>query len=404
MMTRSSALISTAMVSWLTFLSIFIIILSSTTTDALTSEAAQLTRSRLAEALSSPSGKLTLSPEIVIEDPINPTAILLQSSAVSSLSETLRTKAKANAAFLSCASISSLKTFCNEQEEARGNFPGPIPVIYCQPTSTTTSSTTKASEEDESTITSTDDTDTTSIDLVELAKAGASGILITTTKDIVSLDELASDNAWIQKCHEAWNAGLQPIPEILVQDDTVATWNQDDMEQLVAKIADATGQDPVSILLTTIQSAATTTNDDNNNDENQAEPMPLPTIPRALGRRVPIMGSIRTPAGENRLGEEMARLKAAGFTGAVLRQECIPGHQNKPSLEYVSDFWAACIGDLKSTRSKTFNFRSRNLMEKSVPLEWAKYQKSVIESGALGEAEDNSEGGFNPNSGDYKGF
>jgi hypothetical protein len=44
-------------------------------------------------------------------------------------------------------------------------------------------------------------------------------------------------------------------------------------------------------------------------------------------------------------------------------------------------------------------------MEKSVPLEWAKYQKSVIESGALGEAEDaGPPSGFNPDAGDYKGF
>lgn len=356
------------------------------------SEAAQqLTRSRLMEAFSSPSGKLTLSPEIIIEDPVNPTAILLQASAVSSLSETLRTKAKANGAFLSCASLSSLKTFCNEQEDARGNFPGPIPVVYCEATNM----------DGESDI----ETSDTALDLAELVDAGASGILVPTSQEITSMDQLSNDVAWIQKCQDALAVGLQPIPEILVQDTTASTWKENDMEQLVSQIADVTGQDPASILLT-IQSTNAATEDDEKDDNEEEEEtiLPLPTISRSLGRKVPIMGSIRTRAGENRLGEETARFKTAGFTGVVLRQECIPGFQNKPSLDYVSDFWAACIGDLKSTRSKTFNFRSRNLMEKSVPLEWAKYQKSVIESGALGEADDNAPPGFNPDAGDYKGF
>ncbi|KAG7340761.1 hypothetical protein IV203_024304 [Nitzschia inconspicua] len=358
-------------------------------TTALTANAAQVTRSRLAEAFASPSGKLTLSPEIIIEDPINPTAILLQSSAVSSLSETLRTKAKANSAFVSCTSLSSLKTFCNEQEEARGNFPGPIPVIYCHPK--------KPSE-----LETNDDATVPTVDLKELAETGASGILVSTTNEIASLEDILSDNAWIRQCQEALESGLQPIPEILVTDTIATTWKENDVEALVTKIAEATGQDPVTVLLT-IQTA--TSSDGNaNNSDSSVEILPLPTVPRSLGRKIPILGSVRTPAGENRLGEETARWKAAGFTGALLRHECLPGYQNKPSLEYVSDFWAACIGDLKSTRSKSFNFRSRNLMEKSFPLEWAKYQKSVIESGALGEAEDNSEGGFNPNSGDYKGF
>jgi hypothetical protein len=374
------------------FLCLCVLLFTPIISSAMTFEAAQLTRSRLAEAFSSPSGKLTLSPEVIIEDPTSPTAILLQSSAVSTLSKTLRTKAKANGAFLSCptaSSISSVRTFCNEQEEARGKFPGPIPVIYCEQ---------QPPLEDEDTIP----------DLTEIAQAGVSGILVSIPQQEIAIGkDLGNDVAWIQKCHHALQVGLQPIPEILVQDSVASTWKEDDMEQLVMQISNAIGQDPVSVLVT-IQSDSNGDrkqygDNDNKNDEEDCI-IPLPIISKTLGRKVPIMGSIRTLAGANRLAAETARWKAAGFTGAVLRQECIPGFQNKPTLEYVSDFWAACIGDLKSTRSKSFKFQSRNYLEKSVPLEWAKYQRNVIDSGALGAAEDNAPPGFNPDAGDYQGF
>jgi len=54
-----------------------------------TSDAAaafSLARNRLREALQSPSGKLTLSPEIVVPQPTDPTAILLQGSQIDRLS------------------------------------------------------------------------------------------------------------------------------------------------------------------------------------------------------------------------------------------------------------------------------------------------------------------------------
>ena len=53
-------------------------------------ERSQLARSRLHEALSSPSGKLTLSPELIIDDPDDPTAILLQTSEIQQVSEIIR--------------------------------------------------------------------------------------------------------------------------------------------------------------------------------------------------------------------------------------------------------------------------------------------------------------------------
>ena len=50
------------------------------------SEQAQLTRGRLYEALRSPSGKLTYSPEIIIPEPSDPTALLLQGNEVKKIS------------------------------------------------------------------------------------------------------------------------------------------------------------------------------------------------------------------------------------------------------------------------------------------------------------------------------
>lgn len=358
---------------------------------------AEITRSRLAQALSSPSGKLTLSPEIVIPEPSNPTAILLQATSVTSLSNKIRTKAKANAAWISATSMTTLKNFCIEQEDAQGSFPGPVPVIYCDPRGVASS--------DEATLGIEKGDATGSIDLEDVAAAGASGVLVPVCagSEIASLQDMGdSESAWVVRCKDVLKHGLQPIPEIEIADTEVSSWKEEDMEAVVQKIADLLGQDPVSVLVTVKRNAASDGND--NEDVPETPDVALPPISKTLGKRVPMLGSVRMAAGENRLGEETARMKAAGFKGAVLRRECVPGYRINLSLEYVSNFWSACIGELKSTRSKSFNFQSKNLMEKLVPLEWAKYQKDILESGALGSAEDNAPIGFNPDGGDYKGF
>ena len=377
---------------------------SSSLSSSTSSEAAQLTRARLTQALSSPSGKLTLSPEMLIPEPSNPTAILLQASAITQLSERVRSRAKANTAFLSANSLSSLRIFCNEQEDARGNFPGPVPVIYCGQSN--------SDEEND------DDDDDDALDLSELAATGVSGILVSINEgaEISSIDTDivgGEDSQWLSMYKNALENGLQPVPEITVKDSTAATWKEEEMEALVEKISSLTGDDPVSILLTinpTVGENENRSDEDKDKDgdgETDTEPnennIPLPIISKSLGRRVPIMASIRASAGENRIGEEAYLLKASGFTGAVLRRECVPGFPANSNLEYLSDFWSACIGDLKSTKSKAFSFRSKNNMQKSVGTQWANYQSDVISSGALGLSE-GPDPGFDQESGDYKGF
>lgn len=355
------------------------------------SEAAQLTRARIQQALSSPSGKLTISPEIFVPEPSNPTAILLQGPAVTQLSTAIRIKAKANMGFVAADSFGSYRTFCKEQEEARGNFPGPVPVIYC---ATENDGITKLLE-----------------DMTDVAETGVSGVLVSVNEgsEISSLDDISEggETCWLKLCKSALECGLQPIPEITLKDLTATTWKEEEMEALVEKLSGLMGEDPVSILIT-INSSSNKEDESGDNDEETSEPaeaLPLPVVPKALGKRVPILASVREGAGEGRMGQETARIKESGFTGAVLRRECVPGFPGDPPLEYSSDFWSACIGDLKSTRSKSFNFRSKNNMETNIATKWASYQSDVLSSGALGDMSDNGPPpGLNPDEGDYQGF
>jgi hypothetical protein len=355
------------------------LLLPIATSALVVSDRAQMAKGRLVDALRSPAGKLTLSPEIVIPEPSDPTAILLQSSLITTLSKKMRTQAKANAVFCS-GSITALKTFCNEQEIARGNFPSPLPLIYC------------------------DKTD----DLSALVDAGAAGILVAVHdgKEVSCLDDLASDTTWSVICQEALEKGLQPIPEITIGRTTAEQWQGDEVETMIAKIAEMVGEDPALVLISVNVPPTIVSDDDNGEaiEETEEPEIPLPKVSKSVTKKVSVLGSIRSKAGDGRMGEEAARFKASGFTGAVLRQDCIPQISMSQDLEYLSTFWSACIGDLKSTKSKAFNFRSKNNMEKDLGAQWAKYQMDVMQSGALGPEESHSPVGLNPDAGDYKGF
>jgi len=345
-----------------------------------------LTRGRTFEALASPSGKLTMSPEIVIPDPSDPTLVLLQTDAIQKLSGRIRTQAKANSAWLS-GSLSAITTFCQEQDAARGNFPGPLPVIYCRTSTAIGGADANLVEDPQA-----------------LADAGASGVVIPFLDgtEIESMDQITnSDNeAWVAACQKALACGVQPIPEIVLADAMAKDMSEEDTEKLVMAVASASGTDPVSVLLTMNPPVV---DDDEDDEEEQERPVSLPKVPKKLGKTIPIMGSIRVIAGENRLGIETQRFKDAGFTGVVLRSDCLPGFRMNPDLDIVGMFWSGVIGDLKSTRSKNFQFNSRNNMEKNAGVEWAKYQKSVIDDGALGNPED-AFSMVDSAAGEYKGF
>eukprot|EP00537_Pseudo-nitzschia_pungens_P010049 CAMPEP_0172389884 /NCGR_PEP_ID=MMETSP1061-20121228/6661_1 /TAXON_ID=37318 /ORGANISM="Pseudo-nitzschia pungens, Strain cf. pungens" /LENGTH=442 /DNA_ID=CAMNT_0013120123 /DNA_START=196 /DNA_END=1524 /DNA_ORIENTATION=+ len=386
---------------------------------SLSAEVARLHRAQLQQALSSPSGKLTYSPEILVPEPRDPTAILLQAPAITQLSSNIRNRAKANIAFISSDALGSFRTFCKEQEEARGNFPGPVPVVYC---GTENAGAGDAGDGDASDAGDGMPLEAKDIDMAEVAETGVSGILVSVNggSEISSFDDIDGDASWLKICNNALDCGLQPIPEIVVKDTTASTWKEEDTEALVEKLSELLGEDPVSIVITINTSEVVGSDDSDKQEEEEQEEeskatttsssnsssddLPLPSISKALGKRVSIMASVRTGAGGGRLGETTRRIKASGFTGAFLRRECLPGFPANPSIEFSSDFWSACIGDLKSTRSKTFNFRSKNNMELQVGTQWANLQQDVMDSGALGDMSDGPPPGFDADEGDYQGF
>lgn len=331
------------------------------------------TRSRFAQSFESPAGKLAYSPEITIAEPSDPTSILLQNSAVQDLSSKIRAS-KANAAFLR-GSITALNTFCKEQESAMGSFPGPVPVVFCL------------------------GNDLDDVDLPTIAECGAHGVMVpvcggSELENPNTLDD-SSSTTWIDVSKSSMEYGVQVIPEIVLAAENAASWNDDSFTALLDKMNSILGEDPVTVVVTVNPPKAT--------DDDDVEPAALPTLSKAVTKRVPITGSLREPAGDNRLSLGSALFKEAGFTSNLLRTDCFPGFDVRLDLGIVGKFWAGCITDLKSTRSKSFSFRSKNNMEKNQLTEWSNYQKSVMDSGALGDPNE-SYSVVNEAAGEYKGF
>jgi hypothetical protein len=320
---------------------------------------------------SSPSGKLTYSPELVIPEPKDPTAILLLSNSVQVLSQRIR-KAQANAAFLE-GSVDALRTFCNEQATATGNFPGPVPVIYCCSASAQT------------------------IGFKDIHDAGAQGVLIPVDW---RGDDPTLDGTFVEMCNAAADVGLAVIPELRV------TYGVEiDVDQIVKCVESSLSKTPAAVVLSCVGPPTVTAADDDDDDgrfptDTSAD---FPSVSKETTKRIPVLCSVRTEAGENRLVEAADRVKGAGYTGAFLRSDCLPGFRLQLDMEILSSFWQACISDLKSTRSKSFSFRAKNNMEVSAATKWGNYQKNIMESGALGDPND-SQSMVDSAAGEYKGF
>lgn len=363
--------------------------------SAAPSEAANRNFSILQQSLSSIANKLTLSPEIIIPEPTDPTALLLQATEVTKLSNAIRTRAKGNAVFLA-GSVNALKIFCQEQETARGNFPGPLPVIYCE----------SSIEEN--------------ISMEALSDAGAAGILHTLLdgEEIASADDVNKDEGLKSAFATAQDNGIQLIPEVVLKADM--EWSEDIVTSVVECVAENCGSDPAAVILTFGAIAAEEEDDDDEEDSSDdadadadddaevevTEIFDLPEVSKTLSKRIPILGSIRSKAGGGRMGTSVGIHKESGFKGCVLRCDCLPGYRMNPDLEFVGGFWGAAIGDLKSTKSKNFNFRSTIALDRDIPLEWYNYQKDIMESGALGSPSGGGGGGdpLDSDKGDYKGF
>ena len=220
--------------------------------------------------------------------------------------------------------------------------------------------------------------------MVQLSEAGAAGLSVTMKLD--SYDE------HVEHCKRAIDCGLQLIPEVIISDETARSWNEEDVSSLVDTLTSTFDIEPVSVLLT-IEPLS-------DSEESSDGEVTLPPVSRELSKKIPILASINVPG--DIVGETVF-VKAAGFTGAVLRASCLPKFPT-PGVEPIGRYWGACISDLKSTRSKSFSFRSKNKMEKSVMTEWEKYGKDVVESGAIGDFTEDSDAGIDTEGGDYKGF
>lgn len=227
-----------------------------------TNNRSDLARTKLVAALSSPSGKLTLSPEVIIPEPKDATSILLLTNAVQTLSERVRS-CNSNVAFVR-GSIEALRTFTNEQSSALGNFPGPIPTVYC--------SSNKLEAQN----------------LKEIVEAGADGLLL----EMCNGEVEALDQSWVDLWKASIAAGLQPIPEVAIGESIGASWGDSELNSLVSTLTDALGTEPAVIVLTINPSS-------DGIDVDEGRQLHIPSIPKSLSKRIPILGSLRVPAGES---------------------------------------------------------------------------------------------------------
>ena len=331
-------------------------------------------KSVIQDALRSITGKLSYAPEIVLPDPIDPTAMLLLTSNIQKMSAMLRSEAKASVLWIGSNSENNLATLVSEQEESRGSFPGPIPVIYC---GGSTSS------------------NLLSVDAIK--KAGAIGVVLSIGKDddnenvIQSLEDVSNVISKSSELYHAYvSADLEVIPEVSLCSSFAKNC---DMEALVDAVVSnlCGGEDPTALLISVVREGNVilegkpSTEDAEIYEIDESE-FPLPTVPKQLTKRVPIVCSVKCAA--TVVSQCAALVKKAGFNGAVLHADCIPGGSRiNPDLDFVGRFWAYIVGDLKSLRSKSFGFRAKMdklKMTRDVPAEWAKLHQDVAESGALG--------------------
>jgi hypothetical protein len=281
--------------------------------------------------------------------------------------------------------VDALIPMGKEQENARGNFPGPVPIVY----SLTDSANLSSSLEQLKTI------------------DGVEGVLLSFFggKEIASVDaylEEAKNSAITDMCSAIWDAGLQPIPELVLSPGS--EWSEEDVERLVDAVKDTCGGlDPVSIVFTN-GAVEESSEESNKEDQEVVKSTPTLSIPDSISKRLAFVGSIRTTAGGGRMNEATSQLSTDKFNGAFLRADCVPGYRLNPDLNVVGGFWSAAIGDLKSLKSKNFSFRSKVKLEKDIPMAWYNYQKDVMESGALGGSGAGADPTLNSDAGDYKGF
>merc|ERR1712086_764452 len=126
---------------------------------------------------------------------------------------------------------------------------------------------------------------------------GVEGVLVSffRGKQIESVDDYLEEakqhSTLADGCGAIWEAGLQPIPEIVLAPGS--EWSEEDVVRLVDAVKDTCGGlDPVSIVFTNGRVAETQDSDDDDKPST-----PTITIPSSISKRTTFIGSIRTTAG-----------------------------------------------------------------------------------------------------------
>ena len=437
---------------------------SSSSESSTTRRTAEENRVRISGALSSVvPGKLTYGVEVCVRPVLDPTAILLRSTTVATLGSRLK-DARANAVLFGRDDrdddrdddddddhLDLLRTLCQQLSEGFV----PVPVLYRwkgpfegtkEGGATTSRSVTMKDR------------------MTTVADAGASGVLFPwrprggngrETKLVSSIDEIVrtaddDDYGWIRTfCEVALDSGLQPVPEItlnplFVGSSKSSSWSADDCETIADAVSKSCGAfDPVALVLTVGDvgildgAPASSSSSSSSLSAATADPPKITTTTSWMERGTSILGSVRRRTTIEDIREAASELKSedggkrGGYSGALLRYDCIPTstttttpmtmmtdittttttNHKDDGLARVGTFWSDVLRDLKSAKSKTFAFRSKNNMDTDLPTAWSKLRKSVAESGALGYPEETTSGGgstdtssFDASGGDYKGF
>jgi hypothetical protein len=212
----------------------------------------------------------------------------------------------------------------------------------------------------------------------------------------------------------ALSHGLHAIPEIILHPKS--SWTESDVESLVSTLKSKFGFiNPVAIAFTFGSSSSSSfiNNNKNHNNEEEMTSLPILKLParHQLGDTV-ILGSVRAPVGgggegDAELHNQISKLKAAGFSGVILRSDCVP-YLGSSNLEFLTKFWCSVITQLKSVRSKAFGgFRTKNQLDDNTGANaWAKYTSKLLDEGVLPSStpETSTSSDLNTDRGDYKGF
>lgn len=264
------------------------------------------------------------------------------------------------AAKASCVAVRGmgdlLACVAEEQSGAKGDFPGPVAVVYVQPVGEPLEA----------------------FDAGAVAEAGASAVLLSAPVSIPCADaELdAALEALKPAVRAAGASGLEVVIELPVS--ASAEWDVAAVEAALAKVEAATSC--ASILLALRAGA-------------------VPPLPDSFSGRV--VAGLRLPWSQ--IDEACDRLRAAGYCGALLRSECMP--MAASTVTDWGQFWAGVIAEAKSNKSKTVTMmvgRQKKVDAMRAYVEKVKASGQFDELGegsSLGAAE-----GLNSARGDYVGF